>query len=140
MAIKLFAIKTFYRTYAEGRPCLPDRFFDPDLTLVEERILLFKAQTKLEAIKKAEKDANDFAARIKFKNHYEQDVETKYLGFYDIFEIKDSMADKAELFVKTSLVSKNIPNSKIKHLYVSKEERDLLQSKRKKFLNKDFSL
>jgi hypothetical protein len=48
---KWFAVKTLHRWVPEGRPVKVDRSFDRAGTLVEERILLFRAATPAEAIR-----------------------------------------------------------------------------------------
>jgi len=78
LATKWFTIKTFYRSFAQGRPVKPDRFYDPEATLVEERTQLIKAKNRAEAIKKVEKDANQYAKRVRYTNPYEQEIVMKY--------------------------------------------------------------
>lgn len=130
-----YAVKTFYRSKADGRPERPDRFYDPDAVLVEERTLLIRAAGRVEALKKAERDAEDYARRIKYKNPYGQDVSMKYLGLYDICELSESLVDKTELFVSSHIMSCHVNDQKIAHAYIPRPDPDLMQSKRKKFLN-----
>ena len=138
MASQWFSVKTFYRSYADGRPVKPDRFCDPDATLVEERTLLIKAKNKGEAIKKAEKDAYEYAKKVDYTNPYEQKVRMEYLGIYDIFDVGPSLSDKKEIFVINRVMSKKISKHKIAHVYINKAERSQEQTKRKKFLNKEY--
>lgn len=134
MAAKWFVIKTFYRSTAEGRPEKPDRFYDPDATLVEERSLLIKAMNKTEAVKKAEKEAENYARSVRYQNPYGQTVSTRYLGCYDVYPVEDSLTDKKEIFSTSRIMSKRINDRKIAYVYIGKRD-NLFQSKRKKFLN-----
>ncbi len=137
MASKWYSVKTFYRSKAEGQPHKPDRYCDTDATLLEERIVLIRAQSKTEAIKKAEKEANEYASKISYQNPYGQKVSTRYLGFFDLFEIEGNLADKEEIFLMSRIMSKKITDKKIAHVYVNKPNRDLVNSRQKVFINKD---
>lgn len=55
MVWKWFGVKTLIRWEAIGKPESIDENFDEDATLVEERIVLFKARSSDEAIKKSGK-------------------------------------------------------------------------------------
>lgn len=137
MASKWYSIKTFYRSRAEGRPENPDRYCDTEATLVEERIVLIRAQNPKEAIKKAEKEANEYAEKISYQNPYNQKVTTRYLGFFDLFEIEGNLADKEEIFLTSRLMNRKISDKKIAHVYVNKRKINVTQSNHKVFLNKD---
>ena len=137
MASKWYSVKTFYRSKAEGRPQKPDRYCDTDATLVEERIVLIRAQSRREAIKKAEKEANEYASRINYLNPYNQNVKTRYLGFFDLFEIEGNLLDKEEIFLTSRIMSKKISDKKISHVYLNKRKANFANSSQKVFVNKD---
>jgi len=139
MAAQWFAVKTLYRSETVERPENPDRFYDPDMTLLEERVLLIKASGRGEALSKAEREARDYAAKTHCVNPYSQTVRTVYLGDCEIYELTGTPADKTEIFTTTRLISKRVPDHKIKHIYLGRHERAPAQSKRKKFINKNYS-
>lgn len=136
MAAQFYAVKTLFRSYATGRPHQPDKYFDPDATLVEERIQLIKAKSIPEARKKAEKDATEYARRILYKNPYNQEVTLEYMGLCEIYEVQGALTDKTEIYASSRIVSKNMSKVKIGHAHLSPKQ-SLDRSKRRKFLNKD---
>lgn len=138
MASKWFAVKTFYRSDTRDRPVRPDKYYDPDVTVLEERVILIKAKSRQEAAIKAEKEAMDYARFAVCRNPYEQKIETRYLGYYDIFELEKSPDDKTEIFVTTRLISRKVNNGKIAHVYGAPKEGRFDKSRRKKFLNQEY--
>ena len=138
MAVKWFAVKTLYRSKARGRPEKPDLRYDPDATLLEERLLLIKAKNTTEAISKAERDAKDYAQKASCTNPYNQEIVTYYIGYYDIFELSVPPADKVEVFSMTRLISQRIPDKRLMHIYIGKRDFKYAKGKKKKFSNRDF--
>ena len=53
---KWYGIRSLYRWAAVGRPKNPDESYVKDATLVEERIVLIKARSDEEAMRKAKKE------------------------------------------------------------------------------------
>lgn len=138
MASKWFAVRTFYRSDTRDRPVKPDKYYDLDVTMFEERVLLVKAKDKKEAAAKTEKEAWDYARFAVCENPCEQKIATRYLGYYDIFELEKSPDDKTEVFVTTRLVSRRVKDSKVVHVYGTPKEGRFDTSRRKKFLNQDY--
>ena len=139
MAVKWFSVKTLYRTTAKGLPEKPDLSFDPDATLIEERVLLIKAHHAREALSKAERDAKDYARKRECRNPYNQKLCTSYLGFYDIMELPDNPQDKTEVFSVTRLVSRKVTDQKVARIYIGKRP-GARQVIHKKFINKDYKM
>ncbi len=139
MAGQWFSVKTLYRSTAQGLPEKPDLSYDPDLTLVEERILFIKAKNRLEAVAKAEREAKDYARKRECRNPYNQKLSTRYLGFYDIMELSDHPQDKMEIFTVTRLISRKVSDSRIAKLYVGKR-RSARHILNKKFVNKEYKM
>ncbi|MGE0267742.1 MAG: DUF4288 domain-containing protein [Candidatus Omnitrophota bacterium] len=137
MAANFYTVKTIFRCFAAGRPDKPDQFFDPDATLVEERIQLVKAKSKEEAQKKAEKDANEYAKRVKFFNPYNQAVTLEYTGLCEVYEIERALSDMTEIYSNSKVMDKKITISKIAHVYLNKKQ-PYNKSKRKKFINREY--
>lgn len=136
MASQYYAVKTLFRSICEGRPEKPDRFFDPDATLLEERIQLIKAKNRAEAKKKAEKDALEYSRRILYKNPYNQEVTLEYMGLCEIYEIEQGLADKAEIYASSRIISKKVPAAKVASIYLNPRQSPD-RGKRRKFLNKE---
>ncbi len=138
MASKWFCVKTLYRSYTEGLPVKPDRLYDPDATLIEERIVLLKARDKREALIKAEREARDYARKTTYTNPYEQKVLTRYTGDYDLWEVRGALEDRQELYSMGRVISRRVSDAKAAFLYIGKRTAPAARSKRRKFMNKDY--
>jgi hypothetical protein len=91
-------VKTLYRWEAIGEPQVVDNGFDRDATLLEERVLLIKADSLDQAIERAEREAIEYAKQS-YKNYHGQTVQTRYLGCCDAYDIgEDSIGDGIEVF------------------------------------------
>lgn len=109
-----FGVKTVYRTTAKGKPHGTDRFYDPDFSLVEERVVLFRARNQPEAMKRAEREAQAYAAQLRTRNPYGQQLVTRYLGAMDCYGMFDDLdGSGSEVFSSTQVVSRRTPDRKI---------------------------
>ena len=138
MASKWFCVKTLYRSYTEGRPVKPDRLYDPDATLIEERLVLLKARDKREAVIKAEREARDYAQKTTYINPYEQKVLTRYTGFYDLWEVQGTLQDRQELYSMGRVISRKVSDAKAAFLYIGKRSADPSRGRHRKFMNKTY--
>ncbi|MDP2652640.1 MAG: DUF4288 domain-containing protein [Candidatus Omnitrophota bacterium] len=136
--MKWFAVKTLYRSTVETRPEKPDLFYDPDATLVEERVLLIKAKSRGEALDKAGREAGDYVQKTKCFNPYNQEILTRLLPFMDVYELSGNPGDKMEIFATTRLMSCRIPDRKVAQVLIGPKAHDKMDSKRKKFMNRDY--
>ena len=106
MAWNWYAVKSLYRSCAVGRPVAVDRYYDPDATLVEERVVLFRARSFDEAIRKAEAEGRAYAASYDHANRYGQQVRQEYLDTCTAFELSDPPGPGREIFSSTEVVSR----------------------------------
>src|SRR5688572_10093733 len=109
-----FGVKTLFRTEALGRPLAADRAYDPTVSLVEERVVLFKTQSFAAAIRAAETEARRYARR-RHVNPYGQRVVTRFLGACDAFELIEAPGNRVEVFSTTDVVPMRIPDRRIVH-------------------------
>ena len=103
-----FGAKTLYRTAADGRAMGKDKYFSKSATVVEERVVVFKARSAAEAIRKAEAEAKSYAHADRHRNPYGQQVRTRYLGWYDVYLIDEPPVDGAEVFSAMQAVSRRV--------------------------------
>jgi hypothetical protein len=98
-----YGVRTLYRLAAEGKPKLRDRHFDPESTLIEDRIVIFQAISFDDAIKQATK--RSYARQTRFINMYGQKIRMQFLGVCDAFKIFDRKpAAGSEVYSSTELV------------------------------------
>lgn len=133
MAWKWFGVKTLTRWEAIGRPKFIDENFDSDATLIEERIVLIKARSFDEAIRKGEKEAKRNLSR--YRNFYGQEVKQRYLEVCDAFELFDKPNENGvEVFSLIETVSKKIKDSVlIENKFGKNESPESFARKREKF-------
>jgi hypothetical protein len=134
-----FAVKTLFRSEALGKPAARDSAYDSTVSLVEERVVLFKARTFEAAIKAAEAEARRYAAH-RHVNPYGQRWVTRYLGACDAFELFDRPGEQAEVFSTTDVVPKHVPDRQVieQRLGPRVDERTD-KERRRNILNREFS-
>ncbi len=112
MVWKWFGVKTISRWETIGKPNSMDDGYDDEATLIEERIVLIRARSSDEAIKKAEKEAVE--NQSEYNNFYNQKVRIRYLKCCDAFELFDEdLKSGTEIFSMTKFISKKVEDSKI---------------------------
>jgi len=132
MKMKWFAVKTLYRTAPEGRPKAPDLDYDRGGSLVEERVVVFRAQDHVHAIAQAERDAKQYA-RGAYRNAYGQKVVTRYLGLCDSFEMFDSPGRGAEVFSETYRIPLRVRDAAIGNRFLGEVDGDDLRLRKQYF-------
>lgn len=136
---KWFSAKSAYSLIVKGSPKLIDANYDPNITLVEERVVLIQARNILEAKKKSLNEAIKYAKET-HENPYGQTVITKLLDYIDVYELDDDvlLSDGVEIYSDTRLLGKELTLVKIKNLIFGKIESRKEEKKRINFCNKIF--
>lgn len=135
-----YAIKTLYRISAKGRVTEKKKYHIRESFMIEERVVLFKSKSTKAAIKKAEKEALDYASNT-HKNPFGQTVVTEYLGFCDAYELYDDPGDSIEIFSTTDVLQTKATKRKILDMRFGVEDKLTVERRRKlrlKFLNREF--
>ena len=96
--MRWFAIRTFVRTKPSGLPKKRDRYFNPTIASIEERIVLFRARSGRTALKKGRAEAFRYARAFRHENMYGQKVVATLLPFAEAFELFDAPSDGVEVF------------------------------------------
>ncbi|MDI1243054.1 MAG: DUF4288 domain-containing protein [bacterium] len=106
-----FGVKTLYRWEAVGEPNAVDGGFDRDATLLEERVVIFRADSLDDAIEKAEGEALGYSEES-YKNFYGQTVQLRYLGCCEAYDIgEDLIEDGVEVFSSRESVPESVADS-----------------------------
>ncbi len=134
-----YGVKTLYRMIALGNPKATDKHYDPESTMVEERVVLIRARSFREAIEKAEKDAKRYARETNYRNPYGQRIKQRYLGMCDAFECYDEPRAGVEVYSSTEIVGKDISDKYIGDSKLGAESTKMPDPRRKKFFNREFS-
>lgn len=109
-----YGVRTLFRLVAAGKPKTLDKSFDPTSTLVEDRVVLFRADTFDSAIKQAEDEARQHSAVTRFVNIYGQPVRLKFLGAVDAFALfEDEPAAGCEVYSSTAIVPRSVSDAEL---------------------------
>lgn len=137
--LRWFGVKTLYRVQAVGRPRARDRYFDASLTLVEERVVVFRARSHDEAIRKAEREAKEYAGAAMDRNPYGQRRKHRFLGALNSYEMLDPPAARTEVYSDTFLVRKETSDHQVIAGHLLFPESKALSRKRRNFLSEAFN-
>ena len=121
MTTNWYAVKTLYRVAPVGRPKRLDSDYDRGGSLVEERIVAFRARNHAMAITQAEREAKRYA-KATHRNAYGQAVVTRYLGHCDSFEMLEPPAQGTEMFSETFRVPLTIGDTAIADRFLGKRD------------------
>ncbi len=130
-----YAVKTLYRTAPHGRAKGKDSFFAEGVTLVEERVVVFKARNFDEAIRKAEREAADYA-RDRYRNAYGQRVVTRYLGYCNAYMMGAGIDDAGvEVYSSTEVVAARVSDKQIVDRSIGARETPVMTPRRRNIMN-----
>src|ERR1035437_29821 len=132
-----FAVKSLYRSEIVGEPRVVDEDYDPDGTLVEERVILVRAASHQKALQKAEIEAERYPGQ--HVNPYGQLVVWRRAEFLDSFQLFDKPADGREVWSMMTVVSSVTKDEDLAVQRFGPLESKKSLRRRKKFLNREFS-
>lgn len=135
---KLYTVKTIYRIKAIGRPKATDKRYRKNLDMIEERVVIVKARSFDEAIKKGEVEAKKYASWSPHINPYGQKVIQNYIGAIDAFEPFEDFKESGEIYSSTQLIPATWSDKTVTDRILGAEYKDARQL-RTKFLNREFS-
>ncbi|MBL8013052.1 MAG: DUF4288 domain-containing protein [Candidatus Omnitrophica bacterium] len=136
MTKKFYAVKTVYRIDAKGKPEYKDKYFKEKSVLIEERILLVRADNQKQAIQKAETEARKYSKNDNVTNVYGQKVLMSYTGICDSFELYDEPENNVEIFSSTRVLDKELKKDQLADLMLGKAETKKGLMYRRKFRSK----
>ena len=112
-----YGVRTLYRVTAEGTPKSRDHHFDPESTLIEDRVVLFQATSFDDAIAQGIKEARAYCSQTRSQNIYGQKRRMRFLDACDAYEIFDMTGRKpaagSEVYSSTQLVRASISDSAV---------------------------
>jgi hypothetical protein len=112
--MRWYGVRTLLRLVARGTPKKLDKHFDPASTLVEDRIVLFKADSFEAAIKQAEQEARAYCQRTRYINLYGQSVRMRLLSASDVFSLLDNrITSGCEVYSSTALAHKSVSDASV---------------------------
>jgi hypothetical protein len=137
MPWKWFAFKSLIRTQAHGRASSPDRHYDADATLIEERIVIVRARDFKEAFRKGEAELDQYVSENHHTNPFGQRVRSRALPRSEVFMLFDEPGPGAEVFSSTHILPRSVSDSQaVERLFGPRERSRRLRTK---FLNSRFS-
>jgi hypothetical protein len=137
MAWNWYGVKSLYRTRVVGKPKEPDKHYDAQSTMVEERVVLIHARSFEEAIQKGEREARIYASNDLHKNPFGQQVRCRFLGNLDAFCLFEAPGSKVEAFSSMIILPDSISNVELASIHFGSIEKH--PGRRTKFLDASFS-
>ncbi len=109
-----YGVRTLFRLVAIGKPKAIDEHYDRMSTLVEDRVVLFRADSFDSAIRQAEIEASDYCKRSRFVNIYGQSVRTKLLRAVDAYSLPDDeLSPGCEVYSSTAISPRSVSNAEL---------------------------
>ncbi|HTF57183.1 MAG TPA: DUF4288 domain-containing protein [Planctomycetota bacterium] len=135
--VRWYGVRTLYRLTTSGRPLGKDKDYDPDVSMIEDRVVLFSAGSGAMAVQKAEREARRYASEFSYRNPYGRRVLCRYLGALDPFENFEKPGQGAEVYSLTEVVPRRVTDKKIiERLFGTERYKD---PRRRNFYNEEFS-
>ncbi len=126
--------KTLYRTSLRGRAVRKDKHFEEDVSLVEERVVLFKARSFDEAIRRAEVEGHAYAARRPHANRYGQRVEMTFLEACDAFRLFEQPGHGREVYSRTEVIREKVSDAAVIDQLLGADEDEQSEAQREMFV------
>lgn len=136
MPWKWYGVKTLYRAETTGKADHKGAGFDPQATMVEERVVLFRARSFDEAVRKAEREAQQYVTDSDYTGCFGQRVSTRYMGCADVFWLFEPPAEKVEVFSTTEIFPAQVSDAEIIRDRIGKTETVAIKRKRRNFFNR----
>lgn len=137
MSWKWYSVKTLYRYRVHGRPKAPDKYYQARQTMVEERVVLLRARSFDDALRRAGLEAKAYVLPGGHTNPYGQKVTLEYLEVEDAFELFADPASGVEVYSGTGLVPTRLSDDALVEAHFGKRERH--PGERTQFLNGELS-
>ena len=99
-----FGVKSLFRIETAGEPRVIDEDYDPEGTLIEERVVLVRARSADEALKQGEAEANAYCGGSHV-NPYGQRVAYRRVRILGCFSLFDSPGNMREVWSSMTVVS-----------------------------------
>lgn len=103
------------------------------LSAVEERVVVFRARSFAEAIRRAEKEAEEYARFDTWETRYGQTLRTKYLQACDAFVLDHVSSGSGEVYSRAELVSSDESDDAVIDALLGRGETPLQSERRRKF-------
>jgi len=135
--VRWFGVRTLFRLTTSGRPLGKDKDFDPAASMIEDRVVLYRAASAAVAIRLAERDARKYASEFDYRNPYGQRVRCRFLQSLDAFENFEEPGQGEEVYSLTEVVPRRMPDNSIINWKLGTER--YKDPRRRNFVNEEFS-
>lgn len=133
--LKWFGVKRFLRTEAVGPVRHRDASYDPDGTLVEERIVVVRARDSKDAADRVRRLM--LKERIEYRNAYGQTVRSRVLKDWDSFELYDPPSSGVEVFSRTRRFATAVTDAQVARKLNLTRLSEAGQKRRRRFIAAD---
>jgi len=110
------------------------------MTLVEERVVLFRARSHDEALSRAEKEGSRYCTQVNHRNPYGQPVVYRQLAAMDSFELFEVPASGSEVYSRTEVSPRSVSDTSVLRALLGPEtESKRLRASRRNILDITFN-
>jgi hypothetical protein len=127
-----YGVKSLYRFEAHGEPTDADDDYDPDATLIEERVVLVHARGARKAIEKGRQEADRYDATFVYPNRYDQPVTVRRIRVLQIWPVGRPGVNR-EVWSATEVVPATITDKEMEDRRFGGDETKATRRRRKKF-------
>ena len=141
MSLKWYSVKTFLRSEIHGKPIAKDEHYDSSVTLIEERVQAYKAESWDDVIFLAESESLLYVKDAHIKP-YGQRVTQRLMAAINVYEMFEQLPEGTEsgleIYSNTFLISKDVEDDSIIDMHFGNED-VLSKELRKNIFNREFS-
>jgi hypothetical protein len=134
-----FAVKSLFRTEITDSPRAIDADYDPDGTLVEERVVLVRTVSHRKALRMSEAEADRYLRPAQHINPYGQRVVWRRVSILNSFKLFERPGDGREVWSLTSVLPSAMSDKELEAQRFGPEESKAMLRRRKKYLNRRYS-
>jgi uncharacterized protein DUF4288 len=135
---KWYAVKSILRLAPMGKPSGRDGAYDPQASLIEERVVLFRARSHEEALARAEQEARRYSRQPSHRNPYGQRVRYRLLPGADSYELFDPPTSGREIYSRTEMVSQSVSDESVLRSLIGAIETPEVHESRRNILDITF--
>jgi hypothetical protein len=133
-----YAVKSLLRVEAFGDPVGADDDYDPEGTLIEERVVLIRARSFEDALRRGEKEADAYAAGAHV-NPYGQVVRFRRLSIVEAAFVFPLDEKTPEVWSSTSVIPASVTDAELAVMRFGPSEGEDATRRRRKYWNAELA-
>ena len=134
-----FGVKSLFRLVVSGEPRATDELYQPDGTLIEERVVIVRADSPKKALRKGRREADKYARNLAHLNPYGQLVVCRRVEALVSFEMFQKPKQLREVWSNNWVVPSAMTDDELAERLFGPDETSETIDGRKIYLDRIFS-